>query len=61
MALRVVVAEDSLLMREGICLVINRQDDLEVVAECGDRVSLTSSLRARALSRATGYMTTRVS
>lgn len=40
MGLRVVVAEDSLLMREGVCLVINRQPDLEVVAECGDLATL---------------------
>jgi DNA-binding NarL/FixJ family response regulator len=48
MVLRVVVAEDSLLMREGICLVINRQDDLEVVAECGDHVALLEAVRKTA-------------
>jgi DNA-binding NarL/FixJ family response regulator len=36
MALRVVIAEDSLLMREGIRLVIDRQPDLQVVADCED-------------------------
>lgn len=36
MGLRVVVAEDSLLMREGICKVIDRQADLEVLADCAD-------------------------
>jgi DNA-binding NarL/FixJ family response regulator len=36
MPIRVVIAEDSLLMREGIRLVIDRQPDLEVVADCED-------------------------
>jgi DNA-binding NarL/FixJ family response regulator len=36
MGLRVVVAEDSLLMREGIRQVIDRQEDLDVVADCAD-------------------------
>jgi DNA-binding NarL/FixJ family response regulator len=44
MALRVVVAEDSLLMREGVCLVINRQPDLEVVADCADLPTLRQLL-----------------
>jgi DNA-binding NarL/FixJ family response regulator len=39
-ALRVVVAEDSMLVREGIRLVIGLHDDLEVVAVCGDLPSL---------------------
>jgi len=34
MRLRVVVAEDSLLMREGIRGVIDRQPDLDVIADC---------------------------
>ena len=38
--LRVVVAEDSLLMREGISQVIDRQPDLDVVASCADLPSL---------------------
>jgi DNA-binding NarL/FixJ family response regulator len=46
MALRVVVAEDSLLMREGICLVLGRQDDLEVVAECADITALLAAVDA---------------
>lgn len=40
MVLRVVVAEDSLLVREGVRQVIDRQEDLEVVADCGDLPSL---------------------
>jgi DNA-binding NarL/FixJ family response regulator len=34
--LRVIIAEDSLLMREGIRLVIERHPDLQVVADCAD-------------------------
>jgi DNA-binding NarL/FixJ family response regulator len=40
MALRVVIAEDSLLMREGVRQVIDRGDDLEVVGDCPDLPSL---------------------
>lgn len=40
MALRVVVAEDSLLMREGVLQVIGRHSDLEVVGSCADLPSL---------------------
>ena len=40
MALRVVIAEDSLLVREGVRQVIDRQDDLEVVGDCPDLPSL---------------------
>jgi DNA-binding NarL/FixJ family response regulator len=39
-ALRVVVAEDSLLMREGVLQVIGRHGDLEVVGSCADLPSL---------------------
>jgi DNA-binding NarL/FixJ family response regulator len=38
--LRVVIAEDSLLMREGVRLVIDRNADLEVVGDCADLPSL---------------------
>ncbi|HJQ43890.1 MAG TPA: response regulator transcription factor [Jatrophihabitantaceae bacterium] len=44
MALRVAVAEDSLLVREGVRQVIDRQDDLQVVGECGDLVALRKLL-----------------
>jgi DNA-binding NarL/FixJ family response regulator len=43
--LRVVVAEDSLLMREGVRQVIARQDDLEVVGDCADLPSLERLVR----------------
>lgn len=45
-ALGVVVAEDSLLMREGIRQVIDRQPDLDVIAECVDLPSLRQVLTA---------------
>ena len=35
-----VIAEDSLLMREGVRMVIDRNDDLEVVGDCADLPSL---------------------
>ncbi len=44
MTIRVVVAEDSLLMREGIRLVIERQPDLEVVADCVDLATLETAV-----------------
>ncbi|MEE4364850.1 MAG: response regulator transcription factor, partial [Desulfotignum sp.] len=33
---RIVIAEDSKLLREGLCLMINSDDTLEVVAEAAD-------------------------
>jgi len=44
MGLRVVVAEDSLLMREGIRQVIDRQPDLEVISDCADLPALRQVL-----------------
>ena len=44
MTLRVVVAEDSLLVREGVTQVIDRQSDLEVVGACPDLPSLRALL-----------------
>src|SRR3954447_4702517 len=44
MSLRVVVAEDSLLVREGIVSVLGRQDDLEVVAVCADLPELLTAV-----------------
>jgi len=44
MGLRVVVAEDSLLMREGIRQIIDRQPDLDVVADCIDLPALRQVL-----------------
>jgi DNA-binding NarL/FixJ family response regulator len=44
MGLRVIVAEDSLLMREGITRVIDRQPDLDVVGSCSDLPGLRAML-----------------
>jgi DNA-binding NarL/FixJ family response regulator len=44
MSMRVVVAEDSLLVREGIVSVLGRQEDLEVVAVCADLPELLSAV-----------------
>jgi DNA-binding NarL/FixJ family response regulator len=46
MALRVLVAEDSLLVREGITRLLDRQPDLEVIGECADLPSLRNELAA---------------
>ena len=46
MTVRVVVAEDSLLVREGVQQVIERHPDLEVVAVCADLPSLHATLAA---------------
>jgi DNA-binding NarL/FixJ family response regulator len=43
-ALRVVIAEDSMLVREGIRLVIERNADLDVVAVCGDLPELLGAV-----------------
>jgi DNA-binding NarL/FixJ family response regulator len=44
MGLTVVIAEDSLLVREGVQQVIDRQPDLTVVAACGDLPSVRLAL-----------------
>ena len=46
MTLRVLIAEDSLLVREGVRQVIERADDLTVVTECADLPSLQAALAA---------------
>ena len=46
MVLRVVIAEDSMLVREGIRLVIERNDDLTVAAVCGDLPQLLAVVGA---------------
>lgn len=46
MAIRIVIAEDSLLVREGVRQVLDRQDDLEVVAACGDLPGLLAAVAA---------------
>src|SRR5262245_41806067 len=40
MALRLVIAEDHLLVREGIRRLLETQPDLEIAAVCGDLDSL---------------------
>ncbi len=40
MGIGVVIAEDSMLMREGIRQIVSQQQDLEVVAVCADLMSL---------------------
>src|SRR4051812_33736617 len=42
MGIRVVVAEDPLLMREGILQVLAHQPDVDLVGSCGDLDALTS-------------------
>lgn len=44
MSLRVVVAEDSLLVREGIAKLLEHQDDVEVVALCSDYDGLLAAV-----------------
>lgn len=44
MTIRVVVAEDSLLVREGIAKLLEYQDGVEVVALCGDLDSLLAAV-----------------
>jgi len=45
-SLRVVVAEDSLLVREGIRQILDRQPDLDVVAVCDDLPGLLDGVDA---------------
>jgi DNA-binding NarL/FixJ family response regulator len=44
MVLRVVIAEDSLLVREGVRRVLDREADLDVVASCADLPELLSAV-----------------
>src|SRR4051812_10792820 len=44
MAVRVVIAEDTLLVREGIRLVLDTADDIDVVGEAASLPELRSSL-----------------
>jgi DNA-binding NarL/FixJ family response regulator len=43
-AIRIVIAEDSLLVREGVRRVLERYDDLEVVDTCDDLPGLLESV-----------------
>ena len=44
MSLRVAIAEDSLLVREGVRQVLERETDIEVVAACADVRELRAAL-----------------
>ena len=46
MSLRVVVAEDSLLVREGIRQILDRQPDIDVIAACADLPGLVETVEA---------------
>jgi hypothetical protein len=40
MTLRVILAEDGLLDREGVTCVLDESDDIEIVATCADATTL---------------------
>ena len=44
MTIRVVVGEDNLLAREGICRVLEAEEDIEIVASCGDLATLRNAV-----------------
>src|SRR3954470_12567729 len=44
MAIRVVVGEDSAVVREGVVRMLERQDDIEVVATCADAATLRAAI-----------------
>ncbi len=44
MVLRLIIAEDSLLVREGVAKLLNEQDDVEVVALCADYDELMAAV-----------------
>ena len=46
MALRVVLADDSFLVREALAHVLDAAADIEVVAVCADRDSLEAAIEA---------------
>lgn len=46
MGLRLIVAEDSLLVREGVAKLLNEQDDVEVVALCADYDELMAAVES---------------
>ena len=46
MAVRVVVAEDNYLVREGITRLLENQDGIEVVGSCEDLESLLATVAA---------------
>ena len=44
MAIRILVADDSYLAREGIARILADEDDIEIVGECGDVESLRAAV-----------------
>ena len=44
MTIRVVIGEDNLLAREGICRVLEAEEDIEIVASCGDLATLRDAV-----------------
>ena len=46
MAIRIVLADDEYLVREGLRHLLETQDDLEVVAACGDLGALLDTVAA---------------
>ena len=46
MAIRIVLAEDEYLVREGLRRLLDTQDELEVVSVCGDLASLLDTVDA---------------
>ena len=47
MAVRVIVAEDSYIVRQGLRQVLEGAPDIEVIAECADKDSLVEEIEAR--------------
>lgn len=46
MSIRVVVVDDQALVRDGLAMVLNHEDDIEVVAEAGTGVEAVEAARA---------------
>ena len=46
MPIRLVIADDHLLVREGVRRLLETEPDIEVVAECGDLDSLLAAVEA---------------
>ena len=44
MTLRVVLAEDSLIVREGVTRVLERSEDIELIAICADAATLRATI-----------------
>jgi len=44
--IRIVLAEDNLLIREGVRRLLEAQDDVQLVASCGDYDSLLTAVEA---------------